>query len=278
MTRLQTINIVFPNSNENEKDWINLFGDLFLDLANKENTAVCFTLMPEQYLPSTVIRGDDVTFPVITFDDVKSKRQLAIDLETIAAKAVVTSNHELNHAHYLPIDKLHALLKGRIVGVDHTGVNLPTSIISRPEWERVLNVLASHSNVYHYPEEDWPFIIPADETEFAEDITSFDRKRTPKFELVYDKYANKPMLQFALETNIPRSEMEALFPGPSGFAIPGLDEIFRSVLIQSPWNELLTIRIDLYYLAQDAEVELNDWATGEWLIREGGRVKAGVVK
>ncbi|MCR8845920.1 hypothetical protein NQ117_19750 [Paenibacillus sp. SC116] len=277
MTRLQTINIVFPNSNENEKDWINLFGGLFLELANTENDEIRFALMPEGYLPSTVLRGDCITFPMITFDDVKNKRQLAIDLETIAAKAAASSSQAHNNDNFLPIDKLHALLKGRVVGVDHTGVNLPISIIPRLEWERVLNILASHSNVYHYPEEEWPFIIPADEAEFKEDITSFDRKRTPKFELVYDQYASKPALQFALETNIPRAEMEELFPAPSGFSIPGLEEIFRSVLIQSPWNELLTIRIDLYYLAPE-EAELSDWETGEWLIREGGRVQAGVTK
>jgi hypothetical protein len=156
-----------------------------------------------------------------------------------------------------------------LTGIDHAGLNLPTALFIRSQWDQLLSNISQECNLYNYPEENWPFIIPADEMEFRTEITDFTQKRTPKFEFVHDSYTTKPIFQFALETSLTQQQTETLFPGPSGFAIPGLDLIFRSVFVQSPWSEILMIRIDLYYLS--TETSLSDWETGEWLIKDGGR-------
>ncbi|MGO0058797.1 hypothetical protein ACTID9_01965 [Brevibacillus fluminis] len=136
--------------------------------------------------------------------------------------------------------------------------------------DELIATIAKVSKLYRYPEEDWPFIIPADESEYKIDITDFSEKRTPKFEFVYDSYIHKPVIQLALETDLSREEMEATFPEPIGFAIPGLEEIFRSLMVKSPWDDGLGFRFDLYYHSD--KNDLSDWETGEWLVKHGGRI------
>lgn len=111
---------------------------------------------------------------------------------------------------------------------------------------------------------------PATQSEFETDITSFVAGREPRFELVYDDYVHFPLYQFALETDLTRSELETRFPQPYGYAIPGLEPIFRSVFIFHPWPGF-GIRFDLYY-RDDSETP-GDWETGEWLVKEGGRMR-----
>ena len=101
------------------------------------------------------------------------------------------------------------------------------------------------------------------------DALHFVFGREPKFELVYDNFTTIPLVQFALGTNLSQQEMEKLLPEPNGFSIPGLDKIFRSVMISSPWTKL-GFRLDLYFKDTSRE---NEWSTGEWLIKSGGRIQ-----
>jgi hypothetical protein len=60
----------------------------------------------------------------------------------------------------LPMDELVRRLRGNLLGVDHTGVNLPSVELPRDGWDRLLASLAPATNVYRYPTgEDWPFVI-----------------------------------------------------------------------------------------------------------------------
>jgi hypothetical protein len=159
-------------------------------------------------------------------------------------------------------------LAGRIVAVDHTGVNLPTAQVDDERWGRLVRALGGASALYRYPDgEPWPFILPATDAEFNDDIRAFAPGRTPKFELVHDRWAPCPILQFALVTNLTREELEARFPDPYGVAFPDLGHLFRTVYVAHPWPGLL-IRLDLTYRGP-----VTDWDTGEWLVTMGGRLR-----
>lgn len=181
------------------------------------------------------------------------------------------AHNETDFKELLTLDQFAGRLKGHLVRVDHFGVNLPASEVSRKSWAGLLKKVAAQANLYRYPEGfEWPFIIPATKTEFESDISSFGEGREPRFELVYDEVARFPLYQFALETDLTGQELEALFPAPYGYSIPELADLFRSVYIFHPWPGL-GVRFDLYF--KDTGETTSDWETGEWLVRKGGRIR-----
>ncbi|WP_242771984.1 hypothetical protein [Brevibacillus parabrevis] len=281
MNRLDLISYVFPNKHAAEKEWCYYFSQLLKEVPHFREADQLRPLFSGSAMPATDFRTGDAAFPAIVFHSPKAFKLKVADLLISDRKSAGIKLASLNSLHAelpqtqeqsagIDISQLYHQLKGRLTGVDHTGVNIPVTLMPRPEWDKFLATLSTVCNLYRYPDEDWPFIIPAEAEEHATNITDFSVKRTPKFELVYDSYTAKPLFQFALETNISREEMEALFPAPNGFAIPGLEEIFRCVAIKSPWDHGLGFRFDLYYKAEGEG--LSDWETGEWLIKNGGRI------
>ncbi|MDL5206310.1 hypothetical protein [Streptomyces sp. ALI-76-A] len=117
--------------------------------------------------------------------------------------------------------------------------------------------------------EEWPFVLPSTSDELLGDIRDFVVGREPRFELVYDQELTQTEWQFALWTDLPRTELELLFPEPEGITFPALEEIFRVVPVLHPWPGL-SIRFDLCYRIDDSP---SDWETGEWLVAEGGRIR-----
>jgi hypothetical protein len=279
--RLQEIAFVFPDRERSEKEWSRTLGALLMGIPGYQ--APSFLPGPENALPVTTFRTAAVGFPAIvlhTSTPIKAsfgklsiwseiqfrERKGLLDTEVVDIDVINSANPKA-----LSITALYSRLNGHLVDIDHTGVNIPVSLFGKAEWEMLKRSVSAISNLYRYPDEEWPFIIPANEEEFLNDITVFAERRIPKFEWVYDQYASLPMLQFALVTDFSREELEAAFPGPYGFSIHGLELIFRSVIIDSPWSEHLVIRMDLYYRRN--EEKPTDWETGEWLVKAGGRVK-----
>lgn len=161
-------------------------------------------------------------------------------------------------------------LRGHVVRLDYTGVNLPSRLVARSTWDGLIAGLATAAAVYRYPTgEDWPFILPATTDELESEITEFSLERGPKFELVYDQHARSPGLQFDFETDLTRPELEALLPEPYGTVFPDLGQFFRTVQVAHPWSGL-TIRVDLRY-RDDSGAETDGLA--EWLVTKGGRIR-----
>jgi hypothetical protein len=255
MDRIREITFVFPQNNEAEKVWGTHFCQVLNEIPSlgEQSTA----------LPRIGFRWEEIILPaVIWSNNDQLDRPFSLGY---------TSEHSTSvHEDAITIEQLYSLLKGRLIGMDHAGVNIPTASMRPSEWTVMLSELMKMANLYRYPGEDWPFILPAEEEEFLSDITDFSIKRTPKFELVYDTYTKCPIFQFALETTFSRDESEKLFPEPVGFEIPGLGEIFRSIFIRHPWEGQIAIRFDLYHIPTSQE--LSDWETGEWLVVNGGRM------
>jgi hypothetical protein len=157
-----------------------------------------------------------------------------------------------------------------VTRLDHTGINLSPSVVDRRNWQVLLHHCAASAALYRYPGENWPFIVPATQAELQGDIEHFVLGREPKFEFVYADGPDEPLLRFSLDTDLSRADLEARFPAPEGCVLPGLEDIFRTVYIAHPWPHLI-IRCDLTYRSED---EPSDWATGEWLVTPGGRIRA----
>nr|WP_145403294.1 hypothetical protein [Paenibacillus xylanexedens] len=280
MDRLQKITFVFPESSEIEREWSYFFGKLLEEIPSYNNDEIRPTFS-DNALPSTEFRAGSMGLPMIIFNthekidmnvaglSICDKNSKNIELSDKMVKEFNLFEYSVTYNN--SISNIYNQLKGKLVGIDHTGINLPVSKLNKSGWDELIDKISKVCNLYNYPGEDWPFIIPADQSEYLTDITEFIVKRTPKFEFVYDSYTDKPIIQLALETNVSKEEMERAFPDPIGFAIPGLENSFRSIFIQSPWDNEIAFRFDLYYESKDRY--LTDWETGEWLVTNGGRKK-----
>jgi hypothetical protein len=235
-------------------------------------------------LPETIFRIVNRSYPAVHFDVNQPLRLRPGNLVLSSAAAdypTVEERDEPPHEEggyvqlpagsedftaLLPMGAVYERLRGHVLHVDHTGINLPTKLINGDEWKSLITTLAGVSTMYRYPTgEDWPFIIPSTADEFAADIVEAQPVRQPKFELVYDSTLGNPLIQIDLETDLARDEIEALFPAPYGVGLPGLDQYFRSVYVYHPWPGL-SLRIDIGY-GCDAPVDI-----AGWLVHEGGRI------
>jgi hypothetical protein len=138
------------------------------------------------------------------------------------------------------------------------------------QWESLVRALASAAAVYRYPTgEPWPFVLPSTTGELQTEIRDFVIGREPRFELVHDPWSPHTTWQVALWTNLARVDLEEMFPSPYGMTLPGLEDIFRTVYVPCDWPDL-EIRFDLCYRVDDGP---STWETGEWLVRQGGRIR-----
>jgi hypothetical protein len=280
IVRLKEITFVFPSNDQVEREWNRTFGALLMDIQSSHE--LIFHPTPQRTLPITAFRTANVSFPKIVLNTATpievtiGRLSILNEVDStewgrlLDTEVMDIEGETSTYPKTLSIMALYSRLKGHLVDIDHTGVNIPISLFEKPKWETFMQSLSQITNLYRYPDEEWPFIIPANEEEFQHDITEFTAIRTPKFEWVYDGYSSLPIFQFALVTDLSRQDLEEAFPAPYGFSIRGLEHIFRSVTIDSPWREGLVIRVDLYYGRNQGDP--TDWETGEWLIKEGGRI------
>jgi hypothetical protein len=217
-------------------------------------------------MPST---GGDLAVTLITGTPVDLQLG-GLHLHSIGIRPRREAQYRAESGDLLDLPEVLDRLQGHLVRLDHTGVNIPSRLVSRSEWDALIATLAAGATMYGYPTgEDWPFILPATSEELESDITVFPLDRSPKFELVYDEDATVPGLQFDFETDLTRPELEALFPEPYGTAFPDLGAFFRTVQVAHPWSGL-TIRVDLRY-RDDTGAETDGLA--EWIVTEGGRIR-----
>lgn len=271
--RLKNISLIFPK--EDDK-WVNMFLEILNDISIQKGRYSYMNPIPFNALPAISIGTEPIPSPALFLDSTIEKNITIGNFNIVTNKESLIREQSKNVSHtggffkgdILAIEEFQNKIDGRIVGIDHVGLNIPVNLLSLDDWILFKQFLAKISNLYNYPNEEWPFIIPSTDIEFIDDIKEFSSIRAPKFEWVYDSYAKEPYLQFAVYTSLTREECEEIFPNPFGFSIYGLEDIFRSIFIKCPWEDL-GIRFDLYYINQQG----SDWHTGQWLITEGKRQK-----
>jgi hypothetical protein len=229
---------------------------------------------PHEALPVMTFELEDINYPAVMFE---MEERLVVKAGAFAVHssldAIRTATLPLTldpgkRPPIFPLNKFVQLLQGHILRLDHAGVELPSEAVSRELFDDLIRTVGRVSNLYRYPTgEEWPFIVPASAAEFRSEIQHFARPRAPKLELTYG-YVQVPLIHFHIDTDLPREHIEAYFPSQYGTNLPGVTT-YRTIYIEHPWPGLL-MRVDMTYFTGGA---LTDWDSGEWLARQGMRVR-----
>lgn len=291
---MKSITYKFPTKDSSNQAFFEHLKELLLELPNAQvigKSIIITASQPTDAFPSTSFALADVQFPQIYFD---TDTALSLSIGNLRVNPVTSDYsiegngftqivskqdslgdyyelHTASHTIYrLDIKDLVARLKGHIVRIDHTGINLPSVLVSRTAWDQFIGNVAKQANLYKYPTgEDWPFILPATREENETEISQFSVGREPKFEFVYDTYSPVPTIQIDIETDLTRSQVETLFPEPYGVSFPDLADYFRTVFVHHDWRGL-DIRFDVRF---KNDVPDGAWETGKWLVAQGGRIR-----
>ena len=255
---LKKIEFIFPKNDKNI-ELFNCFSILFKNLSY-----VNFTVNQEIHIissnlnPKTIFKLDD-TIADIQFNIGNAQYLDLLNKHSSHIKKS-TSIKELT------IKNVASKLSGHIIGIDHTGINLPKTLYTKDEYNSLLDYLSSISNVYSYPTgEPWPFVIPATIKENQEEITNFNLLRKPMFEFIHDSYTDTTTLQIQLETDFTKSEVEKLFPKNEGVYFTGLEEVYKAIYLN--YSPHFNIRLDITF-----NESYEDYDTRRWFVCEGKRL------
>lgn len=290
---LSNIKYTLPSQTEGDRDFFRYLSAILLELSNatqQKGEIVIASSQPAGALPVTTLTQNAAPFPQLYFEGLEDLKltlgnfcvnpevsEYVIDgkgFDKITVKRDSLGTYYALKAgkttlYRLPINELAKRLKGHITRIDHTGLNLPSALVTPEVWQQVVQKIAKSANLYKYPTgEDWPFILPVTKTEYNADITDFVVGREPRFELVYDMYSPVVTIQIDIETDLSRSEVERLLPEPYGISFPDLADFFRTAYVHHSWLGL-AIRFDIRFKNDKLD---GDWKTGKWLIKDGGRI------
>lgn len=259
---LEKIEYIFPKNNKNIELFDLLF-TLFKDLqyVTVDDEGQQINIISSTLHPKTVFRIDN------NISDIQFSIGNDEYLNFLNRNSDCTESKELTGIKKLSIGDVKSKLKGHIKRIDHTGINLPSSLYSKLEWNNMLKYLSSVSNLYSYPTGDpWPFLLPSTIEENQNEITNFEIIREPRFELVYDHYTDIVAIQIDIETDLSKSEVESLFPKNQGIYFNCLEDHFKTIYLN--YCEYLDIRFDIRFKCSH-----DDFESGEWFVSKGKRLK-----
>lgn len=258
---LESIEYLFPNHAINAQ-LFDLLCTLFQDIPYASiHLKQEISLIASPLKPKTVFKIDN-NIADLQFNIGNSKY-----FNLLNRKKVNIKNKESPKIQKLSMVEVKNKLKGHVKRIDHTGVNLPSSLYSKNDWNDLLNYLSSVSNLYHYPTgELWPFLLPSTPDENLNEINNFTIIREPRFELVYDYYTDVVAIQVDFETDLSKPEVEALFPKNQGIYFHSLEDTFKTIYLD--YSEYLDIRFDIRFNCPH-----NSFESGEWFVSEGKRMK-----
>ncbi len=278
MNRIQDITITFPEisdkSHEDNKKLFSLLAET-RNLSLAKDTLK--SIFEKELLPKTIINtSNKLNYPQVSFNtDYNDKslefisNNLKFGFNLSKSDIFTKSQTSSKQIHFISIDELVEKLSSHLIEVNHCGINFSPEFIHKDQYQEFKSLIASKSNFYNYPTgEEWPFIIPADNEEFKNDILDESINRNPKFETVYSEYNRNPVIQFDFKTDLAKEEAYKLFPNPYGVSYDGLEEFFRSVFVKVDWGNVL-LRFDLGFGRGD-----NDF--GYWIVKDGGRIKPNI--
>jgi len=274
-SKLSRISYMFPSEVEGGAEFFEHLAALLGRDAHSmiyEDLILLTPSEPAGALPETSFELAEIPIPKIVLDtdlpvDTRVGNVYIHGCEVAAETPPLELKAPAAEAALMPLSTLAERFDGAL-RLDHSGLNIPTSLYAPDDWQALLRDLSIVADVYQYPTgQNWYFLLPSTADEGGGGITRFPPQRSPKFELVYDESAQAPVVQLQIQTALSRVEVEERLPAPYGVSFPDLGDIFRTVYVEHPWPNLL-MRFDMCFAHPGSDAITLD----EWLVKEGRRL------
>lgn len=163
MVYLRQVKYKLPNKN---KQLVDTFLSLLDRLGNRRGSQITLNLSQSDFLPETIFEFSEVTTPSVVFNYDGTEHIVEIKNSTGVTKQ---SPHRYSA---IEIDDFVGRLAAiKLVGIDHTGFNLPYFEGTHPEILKLRELLKDRCLYHEFPknlaDEPWDFILPATQDEIT---------------------------------------------------------------------------------------------------------------
>jgi len=206
------IKVVFTLPYKNEA-----FSEQFLRYLSPKgkivDKTIALTLSQPDFLPKTSfeLKGGEEPFVTFVFND-GNEIKIHISNTTSTAK-----QSPYKYSHVTLDDFLNRIKPFPLVGLDHTGFNLPYFNGVHPKILELRNQLKDTCLYYTFPKhlEDapWDFIIPGTKGEIERKVSvDYNLIRKPKIEIVSFENSSTPLIQIDIQLKGKYEDLVKIFP------------------------------------------------------------------
>jgi hypothetical protein len=246
MRSLKKIQFTLPSSDRNfAHQFIN-----YLSLTGVTTTnTINLTSSMEQFFPKTSFLFVRVKNPsaVFIFDN---NDEIKVD---IANTTNVSKQSPYHYSHIALDEFVKRMAPFPLIGLDHTGFNLPYFEGIHPKIltlrEKLKNTCLYHTFPKHLADAPWDFIIPGTEEEIRKTVQiDYNQMRKPKVEIVSFENSSTPLIQIDIQIEGKYENLVKVFP--EAIHVPKIRNMW--IYIKNDFG------IDVCFVLN--EVSENDWS------------------
>jgi hypothetical protein len=198
-----------PSTNPN---FTKLFISYLQPLSKESDNKLVLNKSQDDLLPDTFFEFSNIMVPTVIFK--VGNEEYKVEIKNSTGKS------KLSPHTYTPIeisDFIFRMKAIKLIGIDHTGFNLPFFDGIHPEILKLRDFLKDKCLYHEFPKNladaPWDFIIPGTIEEIDKTIkTNYKLIRKPKIEIVSFDKSSTPLIQIDLQFNESYQNLLKLFP------------------------------------------------------------------
>lgn len=246
MALLKQVKFTLPSTNDSfAKEFLHYLSPKGQVIGNK----IDFQVSNEYFLPkaSFQFEGSEHPFVTFVFDDSSAMKIAMINVTN-------TTKQSPHHYSHISLEEFMKRMSSfPLVGLDHTGFNLPFFEGIHPRIlelrEQLKQTCLYHTFPKHLEDAPWDFIIPGTKEEIERSTqVDYQRVRKPKVEIVSFENSSTPLIQIDIQINGRYEDLVATFP--EALHVPDIRNMW--VYVKNEFG------IDLCFVLN--EVSEKDWS------------------
>ena len=203
----------------------------------------------EDFFPKTSFefKGNEQPYVTFVFDD---RNEIKVPISNTTN---ITKQSPYTYSYLALEDLLTRIKPFSLIGLDHTGFNLPYFEGIHPQIlelrEKLKDACLYHTFPKHLEDAPWDFIIPGTKEEINRSVSiDYQKTRKPKIEIVSFENSSTPLIQIDIQLQAKYEDLVKVFP-----------EAIHVPEIRNMWIYLKNnFGIDICFVLNEASE--NDWS------------------
>ena len=208
MALLTQIKFTLPSQ---DKSFTEQFTTYLSSQGERNRSGITLNISQEEYFPKTSFQFTDKPYVLFCFED-GDEVEVAINNVTD-----VTKKSPYPYSHITLETFIDRMKQFPLMGIDHTGFNLPYFDGIHPQIltlrEKLKDACLYHTFPKHIEDAPWDFIIPGTREEIERSVeVDYHQTRKPKFEIVSFDSASTPLIQIDIQVKGHFEDFAKAFP------------------------------------------------------------------